>query len=216
MPSLLLTDPPYCSGGFQEAGQVGGSIGSNAKIKWGENGPEIHNDKMSTRGYQRLIKSMLELSSCGQCYIFTDWRMWINLFDVVEANGFSVRSMIVWDKETAGMGQGWRAQHELILYGMKVKHSFDLKNGVGNVLKFQRTGNKNHPTEKPVELLRTILNVHRPSGAVYDPFGGSGSTLIACEAEAISCCMMEIDPHYCDVVLQRWEDLTGDKAVKVA
>jgi len=70
---------------------------------------------------------------------------------------------------------------------------------------------KNHPTQKPVELLEWCLA--KSEGTVLDPFGGSGSTLIACEKTSRHCRMMELDPTYCDVIVKRWEDFTGKKAI---
>jgi len=202
---MILTDPPYCSGGFQEAGKASGSVGTRGTEM-------VANDTLSTRGYQALMKQALSACQCGICYIFTDWRMWINLFDLVESCGFGVRNMIVWDKGTPGMGAGWRMQHELIMCAIKVKSPFNPKKAVGNVIQCKRTGNINHPTEKPVELLAKVIDVTDMVRTVYDPFCGSGSTLIACEQTGRTCYMMEIDPHYCDVILKRWEDYTGNTA----
>ena len=71
-----------------------------------------------------------------------------------------------------------------------------------------------HPTMKPVRLIAyQICNNTLPDAVVLDPFGGSGTTLIACEQTGRSCRMLEIDPHYCDVIIRRWETLTGQKAV---
>lgn len=74
-----------------------------------------------------------------------------------------------------------------------------------------------HPTMKPIKLLaRQISNSTLPHELVLDPFGGSGSTIIACEQLNRRCHMMELDPHYCDVIIDRWEKLTGSKAVKIS
>lgn len=71
-----------------------------------------------------------------------------------------------------------------------------------------------HPTQKPVGLFAKILcDFSKDDATVLDPFGGSGTTLIACEQTGRCCCMMEIDPHYCDVIIRRWEEFTGEKAV---
>lgn len=71
-----------------------------------------------------------------------------------------------------------------------------------------------HPTMKPIELIgNAILDGTMPGMNVLDVFGGSGSTLIACEQLNRKCYMVELDPHYCDVIVQRWENLTGEKAV---
>ena len=71
-----------------------------------------------------------------------------------------------------------------------------------------------HPTQKPVGLIGAMLRDYSAAGdIVLDPFGGSGSTMIACEQLGRRCRMMEIDPHYCDVIIDRWEKFTGKKAV---
>lgn len=76
--------------------------------------------------------------------------------------------------------------------------------------------NKEHPTTKPIKLLaRLIKNSSRPKDKVLDPFGGSGSTLIACEQLNRKCYMMELDPKYCDVIVKRWEEYTGQKAKRI-
>lgn len=83
------------------------------------------------------------------------------------------------------------------------------------MLEFDRPSKSvNHPTMKPVRLLAYLIcNSTLPGAVVFDPFGGSGSTLIACEQTGRACRMMEIDPAYCDVIIRRWEALTGKKAV---
>jgi DNA modification methylase len=208
-PDLLLTDPPYCSGGFQEAGKGSGSIGTRSGVK-------IANDTLSTRGFQSLIQRALNVSQCPAVYLFTDWRMWINLFDVVESQGLGVRSMIVWDKGSMGMGQGWRMQHELVMFAHRLSNPYNPKSSRGNVIQASRTGNKNHPTEKPISLIVELLKVSEFATNVYDAFGGSGSTLIACEQLGRKCFTMELDPTYCDVIVKRWEAMTGLKAVRTS
>lgn len=204
---LILTDPPYSSGGFQEAGRVSGSIGTKRKKADGkEYTPKLCNDNLSSRGYCALIKSVLGMWSPLWCYVFTDWRMWVYLFDVMESSGFGVRSMIVWDKGTPGMGRGWRSQHELVMFGIHVKAEFDNKMASGNVLHSSRTGNPNHPTEKPVDILETILTVSDFCQMIADPFLGSGTTMVACQNLNRKCLGIEISPEYCAVILQRMKD----------
>jgi DNA modification methylase len=204
-PGAMVTDPPYCSGGFQEAGKKSGSIGTRGDEM-------IANDTLSTRGYTALMKQALTLCRAGVIYVFTDWRMWVNLFDVAEGSGYGVRNMVVWDKGTPGMGRGWRSQHELILVGMKVTQPFDPHKAQGNVIGAQRTGNKLHPTEKPVSLIETLLDVTDMARTVYDPFGGSGTTLIACEKMGRTAYLCELSPTFCDTILARWEAATGKTA----
>lgn len=208
-PFCIITDPPYCSGGFQESGKKSGSIGTRETIT-------IANDTLSTRGYMALIKKVLSVAGdVAIAYIFTDWRMFINLFDVAEGCGFGVRNMIVWDKGTPGMGVGWRSQHEIVLMASRSAIKFNPHKACGNVIQCQRTGNMWHPTEKPVELISKIVDITDIAKIIYDPFGGSGTTLIACESLGRQCFIMELDPHYCDVILERWEQFTGQKAEKI-
>lgn len=205
---VVLTDPPYCSGGFQEAGRSGGSIGTRDSVT-------IQNDQLSTRGYQRLIGDVLKLYQPGLAYVFTDWRQWVNLFDVMEGAGLGVRSMIVWDKGSPGMGRGWRNQHELIMMGCRVASPFKPSDCAGNVIPCGRTGNDDHPTQKPVDLLREIMRVSSFAGLFVDPFAGSGSTLIAGERSGVPVYAMEMAPRYADTIIRRWEDLTGEEAERV-
>ena len=205
-PFCIVTDPPYCSGGFQEAGKRSGSIGTRDKIM-------IANDTLSTRGYMALIKSVIKAAGdVGIVYAFTDWRMYINLFDTMESSGFGMRNMIVWNKGSAGMGVGWRAQHELCVMASRSAQKFNPHKAQGNVITCGRTGNVNHPTEKPVELIAKIIDVTDFANAIYDPFSGSGTTLIACEQLGRPCYAMELEPQYVDVIIERWENLTGQKA----
>lgn len=206
-PDCILTDPPYCSGGFQEAGRSAGSVGTDA-----EHIP-IANDRLSTRGWSAMLKAAFGNIGAKYIYVFTDWRMWVHLFDLVESCGFCVRSMIVWDKGTPGMGRGWRCQHELVMWGCKETAPFDKHaSGQGNVLACKRTGNENHTTEKPVPLLAAMLVTTPFIESVYDPFMGSGSSMIACEQLGRSFFGTELSPMYVDVAVRRWQKLTGKDA----
>jgi DNA modification methylase len=205
---LILTDPPYCSGGFQEAGKAAGTFG------------DIASDNLSTRGYQTLISKVIQASRGQAVYIFTDWRMWIPLFETVEAGGAAVRAMIVWDKKTPGLGSFWRTQHELIMFasrsGAKRRKG---EPSVGNVIQCRRSGNRHHYTEKPVELLVRILendarSDKRPGDTpVLDPFVGSGSTIMAAEHTGRVCHALDIEPRCCQVALERWAAHTGEQPV---
>ena len=121
--------------------------------------------------------------------------------------------MIVWDKLTPGMGMGWRHQHELILCGARTAGLWKRHMGAqGDVINLGRTANELHATQKPVELLEVLLNTTPFAPTVYDPFAGSGSTLIAAERLGRTCYAMEIDPAYCDVTVKRWTEYTGQEA----
>ncbi len=207
--SILLADPPYCSGGYQEAGRHAGSVGRTSSSA------RVANDTLSTRGYTALIRNALANYGGGVVYLFTDWRQWVNLFDTVESSGFGVRAMIVWDKLTPGMGRGWRTQHELVICGTRTPEPFDMKAAVGNVISMKRIPHVHHATEKPVALLARIMGVSKNRSLVVDPFAGSGSVLLAAEQLDRPSRSMELEPGYCDVIIERWANLTGGKAKRV-
>lgn len=209
-PEILLTDPPYCSGGFQESGKSTGSIGTKQSDgKGGYTTPTISSDNLSTRGYQVLMKTILGAIDVKVAYIFTDWRMWVYLFDLVEGSGLGVRNMIVWNKKSPGMGNGWRAQHELVMFAHRTKPKWDNHKGYGNVLEATRSGNELHPTQKPVEILEKLLDNTQWAEGVLDTFGGSGTTLIAAESVGQASYIMEMEPGFVDVIVRRYIKATG-------
>lgn len=209
-PEILLTDPPYCSGGFQESGKSTGSIGTKQSDgKGGYTTPTISSDNLSTRGYQVLMKTVLGAIDVKVAYIFTDWRMWVYLFDLVEGSGLGVRNMIVWNKKSPGMGNGWRAQHELVMFAHRTKPKWDNHKGYGNVLEATRSGNELHPTQKPVEILEKLLDNTQWAEGVLDTFGGSGTTLIAAESVGQASYIMEMEPGFVDVIVRRYIKATG-------
>ena len=209
-PEILLTDPPYCSGGFQESGKVTGSIGTKqADGQGGYTTPTISSDNLSTRGYQVLMKTVLGAIDVKVAYIFTDWRMWVYLFDLVEGSGLGVRNMIVWNKKSPGMGNGWRAQHELVMFAHRTKPKWDNHKGYGNVLEATRSGNELHPTQKPVEILEKLLDNTQWAEGVLDTFGGSGTTLVAAESVGQASYILEMEPGFVDVSVRRYIKTTG-------
>ena len=117
--------------------------------------------------------------------------------------------------------QDYRVQHEPILYGWKEgkgKHYFIPDRSKTTIWKFNRDSQATyvHPTQKPVVLSEeAILNSSKGLDIVLDLFGGSGSTLIACEKTNRKARLMELDPKYVDVIIERWENFTGKKAKKI-
>jgi len=213
---VMCTDPPYSSGGFQEAGKHQGSIGTRRidETSGKEYTPKIKMDDLSTRGYTKLIRSALYSLFFHNIYIFTDWRMWDWTRETIESSGYQVRAMIVWDKLTAGLGIQWRGQHELICFG-RAKETVTPAWFRGNVISAKRSGNKYHPTQKPIEVLAELIKTNLRNETVYDPFSGAGSTLITCEQLGKKCYSMEMDPTFCDIIIARWEALTNKKAKKI-
>jgi DNA modification methylase len=193
---ILLTDPPYSSGGFQESGKSGGSIGTRDKAT-------IQYDNLSTRGYRNLMREVLRLAtSCDELMLFTDWRMWIESFDATEDAGYRVRNMIVWDKLQMGMGMPFRNQHELIVYGKKSPAKI-VEGATGNVLGVRRSGNEHHPTEKPVDLMTRLVAGCVNTGTVLDPFMGSGTTLRAAKDLGRKAIGIELEERYCEIAARR-------------
>ena len=129
---------------------------------------------------------------------------------------FHCSTTIIWKKDQFTLGRGkYQNQFEPCWFGWNKSGSlFTDKRNLVNVWDVKRPHNsKSHPTMKPVELAEIALtHSSKIKSSVLDLFGGSGSTLIACEKTKRNCYMMELDPSYCDVIIKRWEDYTGQKA----
>jgi DNA modification methylase len=192
---VLITDPPYSSGGYQEAGKSGGSVGTRSN-------ETVAMDNLSTRGYQRLMREVLRgCRACDEMYVFTDWRMWIHTSDALEDGGWRVRNMLVWDKKTMGMGLPWRNQHELIAYAKRTAAKM-MDGKRGNVLTVQRSGNKMHPTEKPLDLAMALIENSGP-GVILDVFAGSGTTLVAAKMLGRRAIGIELEEAHCKTAVSR-------------
>ena len=140
--------------------------------------------------------------------------------NALSAVGLTVRECLVWVKNSMVLGrQDYQWKHEPCLYGWKdgAAHKWYSDRKQTTVLEFDRpTANREHPTMKPIPLIAYLISNSTKAGdVVLDVFGGSGTTLLACEKLGRTCWTMELDPHYCDVILQRWEDMTGKVAVKI-
>ena len=186
---ILFTDPPY---GVEYQSRVDESRSKN----WGP----IRNDELTGDDLSEFIIKSTPLKKFS--YICAGWES-ISAFQ--NALG-KPRSICVWDKLWFGLGKGYRRQFELVMFYGKINRT-----DLSDVWSFKRAQNYQHPTQKPVDLVAKAL-VDCAGESVYDPFGGSGTTLIAAEQVGISSVLVEIEPKYCDVIIQRWENLTGKKA----
>jgi len=132
----------------------------------------------------------------------------------MKAAGFYYSQMIIWIKNTSVLGRkDYMPQHELIAYGWHGRHKMERSKDKSVIFYPKPHRSSLHPTMKPVGLLRKlILNSTKMGETVYDPFGGSGSTLIACEHLGRKCIMVELDPMHCSTIIKRWETLTGQEA----
>jgi DNA modification methylase len=205
--NLILTDPPY---GIDYAESKRG-IGKIAKDK------DIANDGFVTDAqYVEFTKGWLtpplaQLSKKNSIYIFNCDKMIFALREACVQVGIKVAQLIIWVKDRAIIGRmDYLPQHELILYGWKGTHDFKRGKDKSVVFEPKPSRSKLHPTMKPVGLLRRlILNSTAVGDTVYDPFGGSGSTLIACEHTKRKCVMVEMDTEYCQTIVARFLKLTG-------
>lgn len=154
----------------------------------------------------------------GFVFICTTWKVlsqWLPLFQKY----YELSNMIIWEKGGGGIGDlkhTFSTDYEIILCSNNGKEITGKR--IGSVWSIKKDGSNNyeHPTQKPVQLAATaIKNTTVPNNNVLDVFGGSGSTLIACEQLNRNCFMMELDPKYCDVIIKRWEQYTGEKALKL-
>ena len=180
----------------------------------------ILNDNLGEGFYDFVFDALsLMLPHCdGAVYIAMSSSELDTLQAAFRAAGGKWSTFIIWAKHTFTLGRAdYQRQYEPILYGWPEGSSRhwcgDRDQGdVWNIKKPAR--NDLHPTMKPVELMeRSIRNSSRPGDVVLDCFGGSGSTLIAAEKAGRRCFMMELDPKYCDVIVRRWQEFSGGKAI---
>lgn len=207
MADCVWTDPPY-------------NVAYEGKT---EEALTIQNDKMSGEKFRQFLKdafaSMAMVTKAGgSFYIAHADSEGYNFRGAVHETGWLLKQCLVWVKNTFAMGrQDYHWQHEPILYGWKegAAHKWHSDRKQSTVLNFDKPQrNGEHPTMKPVELVAYCLkNSTIPKNVVLDPFGGSGTTLIACETLRRQARLMELDPKYCDVILTRWEKFTSKTAV---
>lgn len=201
----VVTDPPYASGSRSEASRTS----SGAMLRAGRFADRpIDLDQMTTTGFVWLIRNVglacyPLLPDGGSFLSFIDWRQWPNLVGALETCNYRVQGMIVWDKGSMGLGNGFRAQHELVCHASKGVPTVHDKS-TGNVLSHRRVEPVNHPSPKPEKLMRRLLNVTVPSGGlVLDPFAGSGSTLRAAKDLGMRAIGIESNERYCEVAASR-------------
>ena len=215
--NLLFTDPPYGVSYEKKTKEV---LKSKTYTK-------IQNDDLKLDQFKDFLFDVFTnarawLLDSASYYVFScqggDQEMMMMM--MMRECGIPCRHQIIWVKDAPVFSMGrldYDYNHEPILYGWVKKHTFYRKGEQDkSVWEFKRTANKIHPTMKPVELICNALkNSTEKEDIVLDLFGGSGSTMIACEQLGRKCRMMELDPHYCDVIIARWEKLTGMKAEKL-
>ena len=199
MADMVFTDPPY-----------GVSYQSNMRTKT-EKFEVIKNDDVFLD-----IAPVIETCSTGWVFVWTSWKVLTKWVDMFEGFGYPT-NQIIWFKGGGGIGdlkKTFLSDYETAL----VWHRGSELTGkrIGSVWKVEKDGSSSyvHPTQKPVALPEEAIDkTTLVKQTVLDLFGGSGSTLIACEKTNRYCRMMELDPKYCDVIIKRWQDFSGQEAV---
>ena len=211
---MIFTDPPY--GMSYGGGRAAGSTKKGALVK--AHGMII-NDDLQGNDLIALVRDAIATSSAlmkegGALYACFTWRTYAEFEAGLESCGHKVKACIVWDKKSIGLGNSnYRPQHEFIFYCGGQWYGDKSESDVWHMSR-GATGKYVHPTQKPVELVeRALSNSSKAGDVVIDCFGGSGSTLIACEKNNRHSRLMELDPKYCDVIVNRWQDFTGKQAV---
>lgn len=218
---MCLTDPPY-----NVALGMGGSKDDARKRHRRKDGLVIMNDSMDDESFREFLVAAFSairesLRAGGAFYIWHADNEGLNFRRALREAGLQQRQTLIWNKNAFTLGrQDYQWKHEPCLYGWKdgAPHYFVDDRTLSTVIdcdKPQRS--EEHPTMKPVTLMAALIqHSSRKGDTVLDPFGGSGTTLIACEELGRKCRMMELDPRYCQVIINRWEKLTGRKAERIS
>tara|TARA_R100001480_G_scaffold50970_7_gene64326 strand:- start:172 stop:1365 length:1194 start_codon:yes stop_codon:yes gene_type:complete len=195
---MVFTDPPY-----------GVEYQSNKRTKTAKF------DKLKNDDQILDITAVLKACSTGWMFIWTSWKVQNLWIDSLNEFGYPT-NMVIWHKPGGGIGdlkKTFYSDYEIALVWHRGTELCGKR--IGSVWTINKDGatTYQHPTQKPVALgVEAIDKTTKHDSTVLDLFGGSGSTLIACEKTSRICYMMEIDPIYCDVIIQRWEEYTGNKA----
>jgi len=211
---MIFTDPPY--GMSYGGGRAPGSTEKGARVKAHGmiKGDDLQGDNLVTLVRDAIAASALCTKDGAPLYACLTWRTYAEFERAVESLDREVKACIVWDKKSIGLGNShYRPQHEFIFYCGGEWYGDKSQSDVWYMSRGS-TGDYVHPTQKPVELIeKAINNSSKPGDIVTDCFGGSGSTMIACEKASRHSRLMELDPKYCDVIINRWQDFTGQQAV---
>lgn len=218
---LLLTDPPY-----NVSLGMGGSVDEARKRHRRTDGLVIMNDKMEDDKFREFLVSVYKaakenMKAGAAFYIWHADSERYNFEGAARDVDWKIRETLIWNKSSITLGrQDYQWKHEPCLYGWNEggSHAWYSDRKQSTVLNFDKpNASKLHPTMKPVPLFDyQVKNSSKPGDAVLDLFGGSGTTMIACEQNDRDAYLMELDPKYADVIIDRWEEFTGKKAELVS
>jgi DNA modification methylase len=205
-PQLMITDPPY-GVNYDPAWRKRAGVNLNAR----KLGKVANDDRADWREAWALFPGSV-------AYVWHAGRHTSEVQQSLEASGFEMRSQIIWAKDRFALSRGhYHWQHEPCWYAVRgtagANWSGDRKQSTLWSINSRDDDGHGHGTQKPVECMRRpIENNSSPGQAVYEPFSGSGTTIIAAEMTGRSCFAIEIDPAYVDVALLRWQAFTGEDA----
>ena len=216
---MFLTDPPY----NVAYGGAGGNAANKNKVDGGNrNTNTILNDDMSDDAFRQFLRDAFTTATTAMkpgavFYIWHSDSEGFNFRGACKDSGLQVRQCLIWKKSSLVMGrQDYQWKHEPCLYGWKdgAGHLWASDRTQTTILEFDKPHrNDVHPTMKPVALFEyQMLNNTKGGDIVLDLFGGSGTTIIAAEKNGRYGYLMELDPKYCDVIIQRWQEFTGQTA----
>jgi DNA modification methylase len=216
---LLITDPPY----NVDMTAKNEMLQKAGKARKDESTFGIQNDKMSDDHFRQFLRDVYSTANSvmrdgAVFYIWHADSEGYNFRGACIDVEWKIRQCLVWAKSVFAIGRSdYHWKHEPCLYGWKdgASHYWGSDRSQTTVLDFKKPAKSElHPTMKPVELFEyQIGNSSKANDVVLDLFGGSGTTAIACERLSRKARLMELDPKYCDVIVKRWEDFTGKKAV---
>lgn len=209
--NMVLTDPPY-NVDYSEKNKFLNSISRGNRNQTPIQNDNIEDFKQFLINYLKVIP----YADYNTVYMFISGKEIANAINAFKDAGLYYSQDLKWVKNNHVLGRlDYNPKSENIVYGWMGKHEFYGGFQTDVIFEDKPLVSKEHPTMKPVELLKKLItHGSRENGIVYDGFGGSGSTLIACEQTNRICYMMELDPKYCSVIIERWENLTNKKAVK--
>jgi DNA modification methylase len=209
---MVFTDPPY---GVEYDATWRDKAGSN-RLSPARTGL-VTNDNLAD------WSSIWPLFDADVIYCWHAWKFSEVVRESIENQEYDIKSQIIWNKNIHALsGTHYQQKHESCWYAVKRNAHWigDRKQmtvwdhpSPNHIMSGSKDDKTPHPTQKPLALTETAINNHSCK-KIADPFGGSGSTLIACEKTDRTCYMSEIDPHYCQVIIDRWESYTGKQAVK--
>jgi DNA modification methylase len=204
VPHLMVTDPPY-GVSYDPAWRARAGVNKNK----GKMGAVTGDNRSDWRAAWALFPGTVG-------YIWHGGLHAREVQESLEAAGFEIRSQIIWVKDRFALSRGhYHWQHEPCWYVVKGQGHWTGDRAQSTVWRINARDDSGlgHSTQKPVEAMRRPLeNNSSPGHAVYDPFVGSGTTVIACEQTGRSCLAIDIDPTYVQVAVDRWEAFTGEKA----